>query len=242
MNCKKIWLIFLLLITLINQSIAQEPEQPDLDDPAVQQGYREGRNDSTRGRFSTGGDNYQYVEDSEFLNDTAYVPPTKNPKLAGWMSFALPGAGQFYNKQYWKIPVIYGAFGTLIYVSRYYDIRYEQLKNDEKFYLQEHANIVVDEDSDNSQKVDYGVTESFYGLTNESDIVRYMRKYRRYRDLCYLGTFLVYMMNVFDAVVDAHLYDYNVTDDIALRVEPYAQPSGSIVANPAFGARLVLTF
>jgi hypothetical protein len=51
------------------------------------------------------------------------------------------------------------------------------------------------------------------------------------------------MMNIFDAVVDAHLYDYNVTDDLALRVEPYAtEPKFSFETKPVFGARIVLTF
>jgi TM2 domain-containing membrane protein YozV len=205
-------------------------QKPDLNDPAVKHGYREGRNDTSRARFSTGGDeDYQYVEDSEFLNDTAYVPPTKNPKLAGWMSFVLPGSGQFYNGQYWKIPVIYGAFGTLIYVSEFYNVRYKQLKNDERYFLAQQQNDTT------------YTGGTFYGLTNEADIVRYMRKYRRYRDLCYLGTFLVYIMNIFDAVVDAHLYDYNVTDDITLRVEPYAQPE-IFGCRSSFGAKFVIKF
>jgi len=211
---------------------AQEPgtETPDLSDPAVQQGYREGRNDTTRGRFSTDGDNYEYVEDSEFLNDTVQEPTTKNPKLAGWMSFVIPGSGQIYNEQYWKVPIIYGAFGTLIYVSNFYDVRYRQLKNDERYYLAQATG-----------NTSY-TGQSFYGLTNESDIVRYMRKYRRYRDLCYVGIFLVYMMNIFDAVVDAHLYDYNVTDDIALHVEPCTSTPTIGIAAPSFGAKLVVRF
>ncbi|MBR4264745.1 MAG: hypothetical protein IKQ46_01680 [Bacteroidales bacterium] len=231
MYIKKVWIFLILLVTVFASTLsAQEPEEPDLNDPAVKQGYRPGRNDSTRGRFSTDGDSYQYVEDSEFLNDTDYVPPTKNPKLAGWLSFALPGSGQFYNGQYWKIPIIYGTFGTLIYVSQFYNVRYKQLKNDERYYL------AITAGGDPSYT---GV--SFYNLTNEADIVHYMRKYRRYRDLCYLGTFLVYMMNIFDAVVDAHLYDYNVTDDIAMRLEPYAAPD-MLGANAVMGARLVIRF
>jgi hypothetical protein len=229
----KFFLFFFLLAFLGVEVYAQDLDsldKPDLNDPAVQQGYRPGRQDSSRARFSTGGDeDYQYVEDSEFLNDTTYEPPKKNPKLAGWMSFFLPGSGQFYNGQYWKIPIIYGAFGTLIYVSEFYNVRYKQLKNDERFFLAQQLN----------DSTYFGQT--FYGLTNEADIVRYMRKYRRYRDLCYLGTFLVYMMNIFDAVVDAHLYDYNVTDDITLRVEPYAQPE-IFGCRSSMGARFVIRF
>lgn len=223
-------LIIITISLFTNQLWAQNPDEPDLKDPAVKQGYREGNKDSTRGRFSTDGDNYDYVEDSEYLNDSNFVEPTKNPKLAGWLSFAIPGAGQIYNGQYWKVPIIYSAAGSLIFVSKFYNIRYKQLKNDERYFL-----AISSGDSTS-------VARSFYGLTNESDIVYYMRKYRRYRDMCYIGMFLVYMMNIFDAVVDAHLYDYNVTDDIALHIEPFAAPSSFFCSNTVFGARIVLKF
>ena len=236
MTVQKIFLTaFLLVLTgIINVATAQEPdaEQPDLDDPAVQQGYREGRVDTMPGRFSVDeGANYQLLNDSTLVAEEDSVKEiTKNPKLAGWLSFAVPGAGQVYNGQYWKVPIIYGGFGTLIYVSQFYNVRYKQLKNDERYLLAQ-----MNGDSTYTGK-------SFYGLTTENDIVRYMRKYRRYRDLCYLGMFLVYMMNIFDAVVDAHLYDYNVSEDIALRVEPYASENFIGCVKPAFGARIVITF
>ncbi len=224
-------LMFLLAMMLPAKTLnAQNPDEPDLKDPAVKQGYREGNRDSTRGRFSVDGDNYQFVEDSEYLNDSNFVAPTKNPKLAGWLSFAVPGAGQIYNGQYWKVPIIYGAAGSLIFVSKFYNIRYKQIKNDERYFLAMAAGDTT------------SAGRSFYGLTNESDIVYYMRKYRRYRDMCYIGMFLVYMMNIFDAVVDAHLYDYNVTDDIALHIEPFTAPSSFYCNNAVFGARIVLKF
>lgn len=187
--------------------------------------------DSTdKARISTNGEDYVNVEDSPFMNDTAaYVPPTKNPKLAGWLSFAVPGLGQIYNGMYWKVPLIYGMAGALIFYSDFFDTRYRQMKNDERYYLALSAG-----DSTYAGR-------SFYDLSTESDIVRYMRKYRRYRDMCYIGMFLVYMINIFDAVVDAHLYDYDVSDDIALRIEPFADET-LLGRNPVFGARLVLHF
>ena len=237
MTAQKIFLTaFLFILTAMSHvASAQEPdaETPDLDDPAVQQGYREGRVDTLPPRISFDeGENYDLVNDSTLTAEEDSVKEiTKNPKLAGWLSCALPGAGQVYNGQYWKVPIIYGGIGTLVYVSQFYNVRYKQLKNDEHYLLA----MQTGDSTYNGH--------SFYGLTTENDIVRYMRKYRRYRDLCYLGMFLVYMMNIFDAVVDAHLYDYNVTDDLALRVEPYAtEPKFSFETKPVFGARIVLTF
>ncbi|MCR5454788.1 MAG: hypothetical protein K6F33_07375 [Bacteroidales bacterium] len=236
MTAQKILMLALLFILTgtTQYAAAQDPdtEEPDLNDPAVQQGYREGRIDTMPGRFSVDdGENYQLLHDTTLVvEEDTLKEITKNPKLAGWLSCAVPGAGQIYNGQYWKVPIIYGGFGTLIYVSQFYNIRYKQLKNDELYLLAQ-----INGDSTYTGK-------SFYGLTTENDIVRYMRKYRRYRDLCYLGMFLVYMMNIFDAVVDAHLYDYDVSDDISLRLEPYATEQRIGYAAPVFGARIVVTF
>ena len=237
MTAQKIFLtaVVLVLTAIANFATAQEPdaEQTDLDDPAVQQGYIDGREDTMPPRISFDeGENYDLVNDSTLIAEDSIVEIVKNPKLAGWLSFAVPGAGQVYNGQYWKVPIIYGGIGTLVYVSQFYNVRYKQLKNDEHYLLA-------------MQNGDSTYTgHSFYGLTTENDIVRYMRKYRRYRDFCYLGMFLVYMMNIFDAVVDAHLYDYNVTDDIALRVQPYAEEHkfATFTPKPVFGARIVVTF
>lgn len=218
----------LLWLALPLCAVAQDNPDDEFfrSDPAYQQGYRGGPRDSTRARLATSGDDYKFVDEQRVLLDTITDSlVVKNPKLAGWLSFALPGAGQVYNGQFWKVPIIYGGIGTMVYVSQFYNTRYKQLKNDEHFIL-------------NDGQADH----SIHGLTNESDIVRYMTKYRRYRDLCYVGIALVYMMNVFDAVVDAHLYDYDISDDISMRVEPYA--TGPVMANrgSAFGARLVLRF
>jgi len=201
-------------------------EKPDLDDPAVQQGYREGRNDSTRARISTNGEDFVYMDEQPIDSLVDSLPPKKNPKLAGWLSFAVPGAGQIYNGQYWKVPIIYGGLGTLMYVAQFYNTRYKQLKNDEHFLLGD------------SLSTGYNI----FGLTNESDVSGYMLKYRRYRDLCFVGVMVVYLMNVFDAVVDAHLYDYDISDDIALHVEPTATCPVFAFQKPAFGARIVLRF
>ncbi len=203
-------------------------EEFDPKDPAYQQGYRGPRRDSTRARISTGGNDYVYVDEENVSDDTVATKPLKNPKLAGWLSFALPGAGQVYNGQYWKIPIIYGGIGTLAYVSHFYNTRFRQLKNDEHVLLND------------GKSTTGGV--SIHGLTNESDIVRYMTKYRRYRDLCFVGMALVYMMNVFDAVVDAHLYDYDVSEDITLHVEPCTMGPVMANQNPSFGARLTIRF
>lgn len=220
-----------LLMPLLSMAQVDGGDMQINPDPDARQNGGDVRKENSRGRISTNGDDFVYIDDEQFADSTAADSVAlKNPKLAGWLSFAVPGAGQVYNGQYWKVPIIYGGIGTMIYVSQFYNTRYKQLKNDEHYFLAMQA----------GDSTYVGV--NLFGLTNESDIVRYMVKYRRYRDLCYVGIMLVYVMNIFDAVVDAHLYDYDVSDNISLRVEPYA--TGPVMAhqNPAFGARLVLRF
>ena len=176
-----------------------------------------------------GSDEFVPIEDADLLIDTV-GPKTKNPKLAGWLSFAVPGLGQIYNGQYWKVPLIYGAAGTLFYVSQTYNTRYKLMVNEEHYYL---------------HSIGADTTWSGNRLTtlqNEADIVYYMRKYRRYRDLCYVAMLLTYFMNIFDAVVDAHLYDFNISDDLTLKIEPYSSMPVVGMNMPTFGARLVLRF
>ena len=186
--------------------------------------------DNSEIRVATeGSDEFVPIDDADLLIDTV-GPVTKNPKLAGWLSFAVPGLGQIYNGQYWKVPLIYGIAGTLFYVSQTYNTRYKLMVNEEHYYL--HS---------------IGADTTWTGnrltsLQNEADIVYYMRKYRRYRDLCYVAMFLTYFMNIFDAVVDAHLYDFNVSDDLSLKIEPYSSMPFAGTNMPAFGARLVLRF
>ena len=176
-----------------------------------------------------GEDEFVPIEDADILIDTV-SPVVKNPRVAGWLSFAVPGLGQIYNGQYWKVPLIYGAAGTLLYVSNFYDTRYKQMVNEEHYYLH----------SIGKDTTWTGIRLT--NLENEADIVYYMRKYRRYRDLCYVTLILTYFINIFDAVVDAHLYDFNISDDLTLRIEPYTSMPIVGMSPPSFGARFVLRF
>ena len=176
-----------------------------------------------------GSDEFVPIEDADLLIDTV-GPVTKNPKLAGWLSFAVPGLGQIYNGQYWKVPLIYGVAGTMFYISQTYNTHYKQMVNEEHWYL--HS---IGKDT---AWTGFRLTN----LQNEADIVYYMRKYRRYRDLCYVVIGLTYFLNIFDAVVDAHLYDFDISDDLSLKIEPYSSMPIVGLTKPAFGVKFSLRF
>ncbi len=144
---------------------------------------------------------------SETTKDTGHV---HSPKLAMYMSAVLPGAGQVYNKRYWyfKVPAIYIAGGLALYSTFYHSDRYHIFKN---AYNSKYRDA-------NFELVGYeGYTLEQYKSIKD--------QYRRYRDLSVIGLVLVYVYNVLDAVVYGYLFDFDVSDDLSLRLEPAVLPN-----------------
>jgi len=134
-----------------------------------------------------------------------------SPTKATLMSAFIPGLGQIYNKKYWKVPIIYAGFGIMTY------------------FIVFNTNLYID------YKCAY--IESSYGNMNGSysDLVNKYTKdellsareyYRRNLEISCLITALWYILNIVDATVDAHLYTYNITDKLSLKIEPAIQPVG----------------
>ncbi len=155
-----------------------------------------------------------------------------SPKVASWLSTIVPGAGQVYNKKYWKVPVIYAGFATFAYFIRYNNRLYIKYRN---LYQQK---VAFDEGE--------GEIDPIYENVDKS-IFRDKREYwRRNRDLNYIGLGALYLLQIIDANVDAHLYKYDISDDLTLRYEPtYNQlvynPALSKTSN-AMGIKLTLNF
>jgi hypothetical protein len=124
----------------------------------------------------------------------------KNPKKATLLSAILPGAGQVYNNKAWKVPLIYGGFMTDIYFINYNNNRYQVFRN---------ALFAFDE-GDNS---------AFPSL-NRDALVRNVNYWRQNRDMTILLLGAIYALNIIDANVDAHLSGFDISDDIAMKIEP----------------------
>jgi hypothetical protein len=120
------------------------------------------------------------------------------------MSALLPGAGQAYNKKYWKIPVIYAGFGVLGY--------FVKTNNDEYKIYKEAYRIRLDGDEN--------TIDQFVGIYADQDLVTLKNFYRRNRDLSVIGMSLLYLLNIIDASVDAHLFYFDVSDDLSMSIEP----------------------
>ena len=137
--------------------------------------------------------------------DTAQI--NHSPKKAGWMSAALPGLGQGYNKKYWKIPIIYAAFGTITYFLIKNQREYERYRDSYIARIDGNPNT-VDE----------------FPLLSTDAIRIYKNIYWKNRDLSILLLAGVYTLNILDAVVDAHFYTYDISDDLSLQITPIVSP------------------
>ena len=131
----------------------------------------------------------------------------KIPKKAGMYSAIIPGAGQVYTKKYWKVPIIYaGLITTAYYFKENHDL-YD-------LYKTAYLNRL---DGDMSDNLNY---------TN-ANLVTLTEHYRRNREVSALLFTLTYVLNIVDASVSAHLFDYNVTEDISLHLEPIYMAKGN---------------
>lgn len=154
----------------------------------------------------------QYVEGYN-IPDSTYQQKHL-PHKATFYSAVLPGLGQIYNQKYWKVPIIYAGFGGLIYYTGYNNYVYKRYKNAYEIKLQI--------DSGDTTLVDPlpGPTTAATLLTRE--------EWRRYRDLTIIGIGILYVAQIIDANVDAHLFDYDISEDLSLRLDPYIDPMSTI--------------
>lgn len=139
--------------------------------------------------------------------DTSINVDKHHPRLALISSAIIPGLGQVYNRKYWKVPIIYGVGAGLYYGfdfnhSKYlrYQKAYTQLYNEKEVTDEELADLKLSSLEDGR---DY---------------------YRRNRDYVIIFMGLLYVANVVDAMVDAYLFNYDVSRDLAIRLEPTILP------------------
>jgi len=141
------------------------------------------------------------AKDTVVLKKTAVI---HSPKKAALYSTMLPGFGQAYNKKYWKIPVIYIAAGALAY-----SIMYNQ-----KNYIECRTAYRIRMDGDTS------TVDIFAGEYNDANLLALTQGFHKYRDLSIFGTALLYILNIIDASVDAHLFSFDVSDNLSLKFQP----------------------
>mgnify|MGYP006281627607 CR=1 FL=1 len=167
------------------------------------------------------------------LTDTADTPAgfqmEKDPLAAILWSLALPGAGQIYVESYWKAPLFIGAAGALGYLivdnhnqfMEFSDI-YENLKTRRDDLRQRIENLPEGEDPSE-------LRSQLNIVADSADFMRQKKEvYRDNRDLSGLYLLGVYLLSAVDAYVGAHLYDFTVSDDLAIYLLPTRQSFFSV--------------
>lgn len=165
-------------------------------------------------------------------------------KKALWLALVLPGAGQIYNRKYWKLPLVYGGFVGCAYAMRWNNMMY-------KDYSQAYLDIM--DDDPNTQS--YNQFLHLGNKVDESNLEYYKNtfkkrkdRYRKWRDLSLFSMIGVYLLSVVDAYVDASLSEFDISKDLSLRVTPASmKASGQGMArNPletgAWGVQCALNF
>jgi len=141
-----------------------------------------------------------------------------NPQKAALMSAILPGLGQVYNKKYWKVPIVFAGFGTLGFFINY----------NQKGYLKWRlAYIDISEDGILDNDLGYN-----FPLTKDQ-VERTKNSYKRYRDLSIIGTAGFYILQIIDATVDAYLFDWDISENLSMKLEPALIQSPEFFMSPA---------
>ena len=165
----------------------------------------------------------QAAADSARRTEKLFGRHVTRAEKAGFLAI-IPGGGQIYNKKYWKLPIVYGLVGGLgywiVYQQRYYsNFRF--------------ANSAVDSAAINRGPISDKNLRDMLALAkvnNPAAITNGLVSARRFRDLSLLLSAVGYSLTVLDAVVDAHLSDFNVSDDLSLHWQPAAVPVPGQVA------------
>lgn len=151
--------------------------------------------------------------------DSAKVDVQANvhsPRKATIYSAVLPGLGQLYNRKYWKVPLVYGGFATLGYFINFNNEQYT-------IYKQAYSDI-IDTDPYTDSHLKLKVNPSLLQpdrLSNFTEALRRQKDYwRRNRDLVVIGTVVFYAVNIIDASVDAHFFNFDISDDLTINWIP----------------------
>ncbi|HWY38434.1 MAG TPA: DUF5683 domain-containing protein [Bacteroidia bacterium] len=151
----------------------------------------------------------------------------KDARKASIMSAVLPGLGQIYNKKYWKVPVIYAALGGLGYFAMQKNQEYQNYHN-ELIYRYAHGDTL---------KNDPGFSKY---TTDQVNTLKISAK--KNRDFLFIGMGIVYLLNIIDANVSAHLKTFEVSDKLSLGIRPKAFYCRNSAYGVAGGITIALNF
>lgn len=144
------------------------------------------------------------------------------PAKAALYSALLPGAGQLYNKKYWKLPILYAGLGTAIFFVKF---------NSDSTNLYGDAYTL---------RTNGETTADRFSAYSDADLIDFRDFYKSQLDFSFIAVGIIYVLSIIDAIVDAHLYDFDISDDLSLSVWPELQTQAGKGLSP--GMRWSLRF
>ncbi len=134
----------------------------------------------------------------------------KKPKKAALYSAAIPGLGQIYTEKYWKVPIIYAGLITAGY------------------YIKENYNLYNTYKSTYINRLEGNITDEYINLYSNDQLVTLTEYYKRNTEVSVLFFTLTYILNILDASVSAHLFEYNISEKLSIDIRPtYLQQENS---------------
>lgn len=184
--------------------------------------------------FATGFSAYSQKNVADSL-EIKKITARHSPRKATIYSAILPGLGQIYNRKYWKVPLVYGGFVTFGYFINFNNDQYVKYKH-------AYSDIIDDDPNTNSFKnLDVNpvyleadkITQFTATLKNAKDAAR------RNRDLVIISTVAFYAANIIDASVDAHFFNFDISDNLAINWVPAPMMCAD---QKLFGIHCIFTF
>jgi len=148
------------------------------------------------------------------------------PRIATIRSAMVPGWGQIYNRQYWKLPILAAGFGVNVYFIIHNNEYYQLFLNKSRYVTENKLT---------------GTSITYNGVTREMTAAQLKtgtQYYHRYRDTAILFVLVIWAANIVDANVTAHLKTFDLTDDISMKIQPSV--TTPFMNSPAFGAKITL--
>ena len=190
------------------------------------------------------------ADSSRMLIGTAVTPEIDytrwrpDPLKAVWLGALVPGLGQIYNRSYWKLPIVYGGLMGCGFAISWNGEKYESYKQAYRDILSDANNISSDPTRSYNAILPEGYTiERMGGVANYTSILKdRQNSYRRNRDIAIVVSILVYALSVIDAYVDAQLFDFDISDDLSINIEPQIYFDTQIPNQKSAELKLAISF
>lgn len=180
------------------------------------------------------------AEQGVIIQDSVLIGKSKNefnplaPSKAAFFSALLPGMGQVYNKRYWKVPIVFGALGGSIYMYTWNNDNYKSFRT---AFKRRQAGFTDDQYYDINKDNAVGDDPDL----DLDDLEYQQERFQSDRDLWLVAAIGMYVLNIVDANVDAHLSQFNIDDDLSIDFEPYFDLN-QVTNSPNYGMALTIKF